>query len=637
MYVVRSNRQTLFNMLNSLRSLVVGSALMLAATASAQFPYWWSVDGTIAGCYPGQVVTISTIQGTMPQQTITATVDSTTCTFSVLLPISSVWGMIEMSTLCGGAVITAYDSASFNFLLDTAYTNVNWNCAGGNLDCLGIPNGPNVVGSPCDDGDPNTIGDAWSPGCVCVGNIWNGCQAAFSIQQSTPWDITTLNQSTGVPQLTYNWWLPNGSQSTQFEPTFTFSSSGIYSMCLAITDGGGCTSMTCDTIYVDSLGYVSNNIPWYDCLGMLWGPNTPGSACDDNDPNTLGDVWTNMCACVGQGGGQVDCLGIPGGINMPGTACVDSVGGMIVTGTWDLNCNCVTNGMVDCMGILNGPDMPGTLCDDGDSLTVQDTWNANCVCTGVVLNAYDCNGVLNGPDMPGMPCDDGDPLTSNDIWDANCVCAGSNNAPCQAGFWVMQGFTLDSLNGPQPIPNELWIWNLSSGGSGSYTYFWSFGDGTSSTDPFPTHQYANGGPYLLCLTIDDGAGCTSTSCDSVSVDSNGLYTGFSGGNDQRDQGFTINVQNGVQSVGELNVNGGLATWPNPTTDELNIAIADAIAGSARIEMVDANGRVVLSEQTRLAGGRSQLVIGTQELAPGLYMLRISNGERVLNQRIVKGN
>lgn len=624
-------------MRTTFRSLVAGLAMLAGTVASAQFLGYWSVSGTISGCYPGQTVTVQTIQGTLPQYNVTVPVDSTTCTWSAFLGINTQWGIIQVSTMCGGAIITAYDSASFNFLLDTAYTNVNWNCAGGNLDCLGIPNGPNVVGSPCDDGDPNTIGDAWGPGCVCVGNIWNGCQAAFSIQQTTPWDITTVNQSTGVPQLTYNWWLPDGSQSTQFEPTFTFSSSGIYAMCLSITDGGGCASMTCDTIYVDSLGYVSNNIPWYDCLGMLWGPNTPGSACDDNDPNTLGDVWTNMCVCVGQGGGQVDCLGIPGGINMPGTACVDSIGGMILTGTWDLNCNCVTNGMVDCNGVLNGPDMPGTLCDDGDSLTVQDTWNANCVCTGVVLNAYDCNGVLNGPDMPGMPCDDNDPLTSNDMWDANCVCAGSNNAPCQAGFWVMQGFTLDSLNGPQPIPNELWIWNLSSGGSGTYSYFWSFGDGTSSTDPFPTHQYANGGPYLLCLTIDDGAGCTSTSCDSVSVDSNGLYTGFSGGNDQRDQGFTINVQNGVQSVGELNVNGGLATWPNPTTDELNIAIADAIAGSARIEMVDANGRVVLSEQTRLAGGRSQLVIGTQELAPGLYMLRISNGERVLNQRIVKGN
>lgn len=637
MYVGRSNIQTLFNMLNSLRSLVVGSALMLAATASAQFPYWWSVSGTITGCYPGQIVTISTIQGTMPQQTITATVDSTNCTFSANLGISSAWGMIQMTTQCGGAVINAFDTASFNFFLDTAYTYVTWNCGGGQLDCNGVLNGPDMPGTACNDGDPMTYNDMWTAGCACTGTFAPFCDAEFTFTQPQPWFLQMDDQSIGQGPLTYNWYL-NGQLISNLEnPLVNANNQNWLGFQLNIVDSTGCSSWQNDTIYLDSTGFVSNNWPWFDCLGMLWGPNTIGSACDDNDPNTTFDTWSASCVCAGVIG-SYDCFGIFNGPNMPGTACVDSIGGgMILTGTWDLNCNCVTNGLVDCNGVLNGPDMPGTLCDDGDSLTVQDTWNANCVCTGVVLNAYDCNGVLNGPDMPGMPCDDGDPLTSNDMWDANCVCAGSNNAPCQAGFWVMQGFTLDSLNGPQPIPNELWIWNLSSGGSGTYSYFWSFGDGTSSTDPFPTHQYANGGPYLLCLTIDDGAGCNSTYCDSVSVDSNGLYTGFSGGNDQRDQGFTINVQNGVQSVGELNVNGGLATWPNPTTDELNIAIADAIAGNARIEMIDANGRVILSEQTRLAGGRSQLVIGTQELAPGLYMLRISNGERVLNQRIVKGN
>lgn len=229
-------------------------------------------------------------QGTMPQLSVTVPVDSATCTFSATLGISSVWGMIELSTMCGGAIITDYDSASFNFLLDTAYTSVSWACNGGNLDCLGIPNGPNVTGASCDDGNPNTVGDTWLPGCVCQGSIWNGCQAAFSIQQTSPWNITTTNQSTGVPVLTYNWWMPDGSQNTQFEPTFTFNASGVYAMCLSITDGGGCSSSTCDTIYVDSLGIVSNNIPWYDCMGILWGPNTPGSPCDDGDPNTLGDA-----------------------------------------------------------------------------------------------------------------------------------------------------------------------------------------------------------------------------------------------------------------------------------------------------------------------------------------------------------
>ncbi len=49
------------------------------------------------------------------------------------------------------------------------------------------------------------------------------------------------------------------------------------------------------------------------------------------------------------------------------------------------------------------------------------------------------------------------------------------------------------------------------------TYSWSFGDGTTSTSPNPSHQYANYGAYYVCLTITTRHGCTNTSCDSVHI------------------------------------------------------------------------------------------------------------------------
>ncbi|MCB9169610.1 MAG: T9SS type A sorting domain-containing protein [Flavobacteriales bacterium] len=36
----------------------------------------------------------------------------------------------------------------------------------------------------------------------------------------------------------------------------------------------------------------------------------------------------------------------------------------------------------------------------------------------------DCQGVPGGPAQPGTACDDGDPDTENDTWDANCICSG---------------------------------------------------------------------------------------------------------------------------------------------------------------------------------------------------------------------
>ena len=37
------------------------------------------------------------------------------------------------------------------------------------VDCAGIPGGPNMPGTPCNDGDTLTMLDVWTPNCQCVG------------------------------------------------------------------------------------------------------------------------------------------------------------------------------------------------------------------------------------------------------------------------------------------------------------------------------------------------------------------------------------------------------------------------------------------------------------------------------------
>ena len=84
----------------------------------------------------------------------------------------------------------------------------------------------------------------------------------------------------------------------------------------------------------------------------------PGTACNDNNPNTGNDHWNANCQCVGQ---VIDCNGIPGGATLPGTAC-----------------------------------------DDGDASTTDDVFTADCQCEGTPSTSTVLRDPLAPPDCSGL-------------------------------------------------------------------------------------------------------------------------------------------------------------------------------------------------------------------------------------------
>jgi len=104
-----------------------------------------------------------------------------------------------------------------------------------------------------------------------------------------------------------------------------------------------------------------------------------GTACDDNNPGTVNDVWQSNCACQGT-----------------------------------LICNI------------------GATCEDGDPCTIGETYDSFCNCVGgtLVTTDADNDGICDAADqcplndnLIGQPCDDGNPLTLEDAY-VNCTCIG---------------------------------------------------------------------------------------------------------------------------------------------------------------------------------------------------------------------
>ncbi|MCB9350376.1 MAG: metallophosphoesterase [Lewinellaceae bacterium] len=149
-------------------------------------------------------------------------------------------------------------------------------------------------------------------------------------------------------------------------------------------------------------------------------PNVPanmGMPCDDGDNTTLNDRIDANCNCTGT---PTACTGI-------GDADGDGV--------------CAN---VDCDD--NDPSIthqPGDACDDGNLATINDMYDGNCNCAGVLntcpgIGDNDGDGICsdidcddndpNSTTIAGGPCDDGDDTTFNDIYDNNCNCVGTPTA-----------------------------------------------------------------------------------------------------------------------------------------------------------------------------------------------------------------
>ncbi len=225
---------------------------------------------------------------------------------------------------------------------------------------------------------------------------------------------------------------------------------------------------------------------------------------------------------------------------------------------------------------------------------------------------------------------------------------GTINPPeppgCLAGFWPLQA-VVDSSNGAgmvEPVPFEVWVWNLSSATDGIDSYSWSFGDGNTSTEAYPTHVYDGPGPYVLCLTITN-SNCSDSYCDTISINDDGMLNGLmqdghphSTTFSSRSGGFTLNVIPAIPTgIAEAGTFTDLRLWPNPANAQLNLDFLNHGAGKLAVTVMDLTGKTVMARNLGMATGRNQITMDISDLPEGLYVLRMANGDQVVTHRFVK--
>lgn len=201
----------------------------------------------------------------------------------------------------------------------------------------------------------------------------------------------------------------------------------------------------------------------------------------------------------------------------------------------------------------------------------------------------------------------------------------SVNAP--AGPFCQASYIVDTVNS---LGGNVYIWNTATPAyndpSYSTSFSWDFGDGSSSSQPFPTHNYANPGVYAVCLTITsaDSASniCTDTHCDTLGVDSLGhlIYKNATG--------FTLNVLD-PNSIGlDENEISKVGIYPNPAGDFVKVDMAN-LKGELNWSIRDLKGSLVKRGTT---GAGEDYRIDVASLRPGLYLISLEQEELPLSHQ-----
>lgn len=189
---------------------------------------------------------------------------------------------------------------------------------------------------------------------------------------------------------------------------------------------------------------------------------------------------------------------------------------------------------------------------------------------------------------------------------------------------------VDSLN-----TDELVFINASIGDD--LSYFWDFGDGNTSTEQFPTHQYEDSLEYEVCLTIS-GEDCEDTFCLTLSPfnilgwTGSGIVAGRNHSEAKDGDGFEFVVippPGDPLSTQNLEFDVELNMYPNPTDGNAFVNFSSEKSESAQLRLLDITGKMVLQENVNINSGENQLNLDFSQLTEGVYIMFF---ESASNQR-----
>ena len=75
-------------------------------------------------------------------------------------------------------------------------------------------------------------------------------------------------------------------------------------------------------------------------------------------------------------------------------------------------------------------------------------------------------------------------------------------------------------------------------------------------------------------------------------------------------------------------------YPNPAHNEVVVTVSSGRSGASRIEILDTRGANLINTSVETNNNPGKVVLNTSSLTPGIYMVRLSNGDTRITRKLV---
>jgi len=148
-------------------------------------------------------------------------------------------------------------------------------------------------------------------------------------------------------------------------------------------------------------------------------------------------------------------------------------------------------------------------------------------------------------------------------------------------------------------------------------------------------QKSNDGVFWYNIAVIDGAGNSNNihnySFADKQYDSNKAYYRLK----QVDTDGKFEYSNIIYSDCSANNSASVLIYPNPCSDKLNITVENWFSNSIKIEITDMPGQLIWSSNLESHDGFGIKQTDTESLKPGLYFIRLSDGNQSIVKKFVK--